>query len=68
MLARIKALVLALNRGRCPKTAWAARSTEDRRANFDIYLPEWLARHNKWIFGALYCAGLVHLLVCWLAR
>ena len=61
-------LVLALNAGRCPMTGWAARYTEDRRANFDIYLPEWLARHNKWIFGGLYCAGVVHLVVCWLAR
>lgn len=57
--------VLALNRWRCPLTAVAARYTDDRRANFDIYLPEWLARHNKLIFGALYLASLVFALVRW---
>lgn len=56
-------LVLALNRGRCPLTDWAARYTDDRRANFDIYLPEALARHNKTIFGVLFAAGVVHLLL-----
>lgn len=49
--------VLALNRGRCPLTDVAARHTEDRADNFDIYLPLWLARNNKRIFGALFIAG-----------
>lgn len=62
----LESLVLAANRWTCPITPLAARFTEDRRANFDIYLPEWLARHNKTIFGSLYLAGLVLLLVRWL--
>ena len=60
-------LVLALNRWRCPLTPIAARHTDDRRANFDIYLPEWLARYNKEIFGPLYLAGVVLLVVRWVA-
>ena len=52
-------IVLMLNNMRCPLTRIAARYTDDRRDNFDIYLPEWLARHNKLIFGTLYFAGLV---------
>jgi len=58
-------IVLAINRWRCPLTPIAARYTGDRRANFDIYLPEWLARYNKEIFGPLYLAGLVLLVVRW---
>ena len=58
-------LVLACNRWRCPLTGVAARHTGDRRDNFDIYLPEWLARHNKSIFGTLYVAGLVVLAWAW---
>jgi hypothetical protein len=58
--------VLVLNRWRCPLTSVAARYTADRRANFDIYLPEWLATHNKSIFGALYFVGVVFVLVHWL--
>ena len=60
-------VVLALNRWRCPLTPIAARYTDDRRANFDIYLPEWLARYNKEIFGPLYLAGVVLLAVRWMA-
>ena len=51
--------VLAANRGRCPLTDWAARFTGDRAANFDIYLPNWLARHNKAIFGHPVCSERV---------
>ena len=58
-------IVLALNRWRCPLTPIAARYTGNRRANFDIYLPEWLARYNKEIFGPLYLAGVVLLVVRW---
>jgi len=58
--------VLVVNRMRCPLTGLAARYTDDRRDNFDIYLPEWLARHNKSIFGALYVAGVILALVRWI--
>jgi len=57
--------VLVLNRWRCPLTSVAAQYTSDRRPNFDIYLPEWLAEHNKLIFGALYLAGVVFALARW---
>ena len=50
-------LVLAINRMRWPLTDVAEKYTEDRAANFDIYLPLWLARHNKSIFGSLFVAG-----------
>ncbi len=36
----------------------------DRRDNFDIYLPLWLARYNKLIFGWLFVAGLLFTLAC----
>jgi hypothetical protein len=58
-------LVLLLNRFRCPLTGIAARYTQDRRDNFDIYLPLWMARYNKQIFGSLYVAGIVYTLVQW---
>lgn len=53
----VEIVVLALNRWQCPLTGLAARYTDDRRANFDIYLPAWLARHNKLIFGTLFVVG-----------
>ena len=51
LLVVAECLVLAVNRGRCPLTNFAARYTHERTDNFDIYLPVWLARHNKSIFG-----------------
>ena len=64
----VEVLVIVLNRRRCPLTPLAARYTDDRRANFDIFLPEWLARHNQTIFGILYLAGVVYLVLSWAAQ
>jgi uncharacterized membrane protein len=61
----IEILILVLNSWRCPLTTIAARYTDERRANFDIYLPEWVARHNKFLFGTLYIAGILLTLVRW---
>jgi polyferredoxin len=61
----VEALVLILNGWKCPLTAIASRYTDDRRDNFDIYLPEWLARYNKLIFGALYAAGMLITALQW---
>jgi hypothetical protein len=61
----VEVLVLVINGWRCPLTGIAARHTSDRRDNFDIYLPEWLARHNKLIFGILYVFGSVFTLARW---
>lgn len=59
-------LVLVINGMRCPLTGVAARYTSDRADNFDIYLPVWLARHNKTVFGSLYLAGILYTVVEWL--
>lgn len=58
-------LVLALNRWQCPLTGVAAQYTDDRRDNFDIYLPVWLARHNKLIFGSLFVVGQAFVFFRW---
>ena len=62
----VEVLVLVANRMSCPLTPVAARYTDDRRDNFDIYLPEWLARHNKTIFGGLYVAGILLTVTRWM--
>jgi len=58
--------VLAINGGRCPLSDLAARFTTDRVSNFDIYLPSWLAEHNKVFFGVLFVAGEFVVLGRWL--
>jgi hypothetical protein len=57
--------VLLGNRFRCPLTDVAARYTDDRRDNFDIYLPLWVARYNKQIFGTLFVAGILFTWLMW---
>ena len=58
-------VVLAVNRGRCPLTNMAAKHTSDRKPDFDIFLPQWIARWNKQIFGALFVIGEIYALVVW---
>ena len=55
----IEVLILVANRWRCPLTGVAARYTDERSDNFDIYLPVWLARYNKLIFGLLFLGGAI---------
>lgn len=65
-LVLLECLVLAINRFRCPLTDLATRMTPETSPNFDIYLPNWLARHNKTIFGTLFAAGSLFALTQWL--
>jgi hypothetical protein len=73
-LVLLECAVLAINRGRCPLTDLASRYAEasadthvDTRVdNFDIYLPLWLARRNKMIFGALFGIGELFVLCRWM--
>ncbi len=67
VLILIECCVLPLNRRRCPLTDVAAKFTDKRADNFDIYLPNWLARHNKAIFGTIFVANELIVLWCWLA-
>ena len=61
----VEVAVLLVNRLRCPLTGVAARYTDDTRANFDIYLPLWLATYNKQIFGTLFGIGVLYTFLQW---
>ncbi len=67
-LVLIECLVLALNQTSCPLTGLAARFTSERADNFDIYLPNWLARYNKRIFGTLFIVFELFVLWRWVAQ
>lgn len=59
----VEGLVLWLFKGKCPLTVWARNYSDSQKHNFDIYLPEWLARYNKLIFTTVYVVGLVLMLL-----
>ncbi|MCF8238373.1 MAG: hypothetical protein K9I85_09485 [Saprospiraceae bacterium] len=52
-------LVLLLFRMFCPLTIWARKYSSSTKDNFDIFLPEWLARYNKVIFTTLFLIGVL---------
>lgn len=55
-------LVLLLFNNTCPLTVWARKYSQSTKHNFDIYLPEWLAQHNKVIYTGLFLVALMGLL------
>jgi hypothetical protein len=65
-LVLLECLVLAINRCRCPLTDVAVRFAPEDSPNFDIYLPRWMARYNKQIFGTLFVLGGLFALAKWL--
>lgn len=67
-LVLFETITLAINRWSCPLTPIAKKYTKDRKDNFDIYLPEWIARHNKTIFTILFLIGLVLVIINWIRR
>lgn len=67
-LVLVEIVILLVNHWRCPLTGIAARYTPDRQDNFDIFLPLWLARYNKQVFGFLFLAGLAYTAFKWWHR
>ena len=55
----VEGLILLAFKSHCPLTLLARKYSISTKDNFDIFLPEWLARHNKLIFSALYAISLV---------
>lgn len=61
-------VTLVAFRLKCPLTYVAERYTEDRRPNFDIFLPRWLARWNEEIFSVMLVVAWSYGAIRWLAR
>tara|TARA_R110002050_G_scaffold89475_2_gene188378 strand:- start:1518 stop:1862 length:345 start_codon:yes stop_codon:yes gene_type:complete len=43
----------------CPLTIIARKYSDSQKENFDIFLPNWLAKHNKLIFTSIFIVGLL---------
>ena len=65
VLVLAEVLILALNHWTRPLTNVASRYTSDRSPNFDIFLPAWIARYNKQVFGSLFLLALVYTVFLW---
>ena len=58
-LVVFEGLVLLIFRMRCPLTYVARRYSDSQKDNFDIYLPNWIAKYNKQIFTTIFVVGLI---------
>lgn len=56
-------MVLLLFKMSCPLTVLARKYSDSTKDNFDIFLPNWLARYNKRIFTSLYLMGVMIILL-----
>lgn len=52
-------IILIANHWRCPLTVAAKRYSQDASVGFDIFIPRWLAKHNKTIFTTLFVIAMV---------
>lgn len=66
ILLFIETMVLLFNKWTCPLTPLAKKYTSNRNDNFDIYLPNWLAKHNKIIFGLIFAIGMILVIFNWI--
>ena len=53
-LILLEGIVLLIFRKMCPLTILARKYSDSTKNNFDIYLPDWLAKHNKMIYTTLF--------------
>lgn len=56
-------LVLLIFKMFCPLTLLARKYSDSTKDNFDIFLPNWLAKNNKLIFTTIFLIGFVLVLV-----
>ena len=61
-LIALEGLVLVIFKNICPVTLVARNYSSSTRDNFDIYLPEWLARYNKQIYSSIVVVIIILLL------
>lgn len=58
-LVLLEGLVLLVFNAMCPVTVVARKYSDSQRHNFDIFLPEWLARYNKMIYTTIFIVAVV---------
>jgi hypothetical protein len=50
----LEGIILIAFKSICPVTLIARNYSNSQKPNFDIYLPNWLARHNKEIYTTIF--------------
>ena len=58
-LVIFEVIILAVFKGKCPLTILGYKYADNQQVGFDIYLPRWLAKYNKIIFGTIFVIGIL---------
>jgi hypothetical protein len=58
-LIAVEGMTLLVFKNVCPVTIAARKYSDSTKDNFDIYLPNWLAKHNKLIYSLIVLAALI---------
>ncbi len=61
-LVVLEGITLAVFKMFCPLTLIARKYSDSKKDNFDIFLPNWLAKYNKIIFTSIFMFGLIMVL------
>lgn len=67
-LVAMEGLTLVLFKFYCPLTVLARKYSSSTRDNFDIYLPNWLARYTKLIYSSIMIIIITLTLIRYLQR
>jgi hypothetical protein len=58
-LVALEVITLLAFKWFCPLTVWARKYSDSPKNNFDIYLPERLAKYNKLIYGCIVVLSII---------
>ncbi len=58
-LVILEGIILLLNGWRCPLTRIGEKYSRNVSVGFDIYIPKWIAKHNKNIFTILFSLSII---------
>jgi len=58
-LVLAEGLILLIFKRICPITLVARKYSNSRKDNFDIFLPNWLAKYNKLIYTSIFVIALL---------
>ena len=58
-LILLESLTLVIFKMYCPLTVWARKYSDSTQENFDIYLPNWVAKYNKLIYTSIVVVVLI---------
>lgn len=61
-LIAMEGIVLLVFKNLCPVTIVARNYSQSEKANFDIYLPNWLAKYNKLIYSLIVLVAIIILI------